>query len=206
MWGSLTWFVMILKNSTSSDLKRLWLTFYSSNQLPPSTLSSGCFTLQCSLSLKNVCGPWFKFPGRNVVVMFLDIRWATLARSQWMHLIFPYRLVCVRNASCFRDVCFELRRTIIHVGNHSHVMLTWRHVFAGVLVGIPVLKNIDVKPWEEVLWWVALVAYLVFVVIGVLFNVFYPGFPDPDMRPCCPMPKYWSSIWSHHIYEVFSYD
>ena len=64
--------------------------------------------------------------------------------------------------------------------------------FSGVLVGIPVLKNIDVKPWEQVLWWVALVAYLVFVVIGVVFNVFYPGFPDPDMRPCCPMPNYWN--------------
>ena len=93
---SLTWFVTILKNSTSSDFRRLWLTFYSSNQLPLSTLSIGCFSLECRLSLNNVCGPQLKFPGRSVVVMFLDIRWARLARSQWMLLIFPYRLVCVK--------------------------------------------------------------------------------------------------------------
>ena len=59
-----------------------------------------------------------------------------------------------------------------------------------MLVGIPVLKNIDVKPWEEILWWIALIVYCVFVIVAVAFNLFYPGFPDTDDRPCCPYPNY----------------
>jgi rhomboid-related protein 1/2/3 len=61
---------------------------------------------------------------------------------------------------------------------------------AGLLIGIPVLKNIHVKPWERVVWWVALIVYLLCLVFAILWNAFYPHFPETDWRPCCPMPKY----------------
>lgn len=60
---------------------------------------------------------------------------------------------------------------------------------AGILMGIPVLKNFHVKPWETILWWIALVVYLVLVLFAVCWNGFYPNYyPPTDWRPCCPCP------------------
>ncbi|KAL3320597.1 hypothetical protein Ciccas_000729 [Cichlidogyrus casuarinus] len=53
------------------------------------------------------------------------------------------------------------------------------HVFgfvAGLLIGIPVLRNINEKPWERVLFWVCLVLFFILVIIGILFNIFWPGY------------------------------
>ncbi len=60
----------------------------------------------------------------------------------------------------------------------------------GLLIGIPALKNIDVKPWERVVWWVALIVYLVGFLFAAAWNAFYPGFPETDWTPCCPKPVY----------------
>lgn len=66
--------------------------------------------------------------------------------------------------------------------NMKSLNLFW----AGVLIGIPVLKNIDRLPWERVLWWVCLVVYLLIMTMGILFNIFYEGYPPTDWRKCCP--------------------
>lgn len=42
-------------------------------------------------------------------------------------------------------------------------------------MGIPVLKNIDQKPWETVVFWVALIVYIVGVAFAVLWNIFWPA-------------------------------
>lgn len=61
---------------------------------------------------------------------------------------------------------------------------------AGILIGIPVLKNFSVKPWEKILWWISLVIYLVLVLFAVCFNGFYTSYyPKTDWRPCCPCPE-----------------
>ena len=57
-------------------------------------------------------------------------------------------------------------------------------------MGIPVLKNIDVKPWEQILFWISLIVYSLFIIFAVAWNCFYPGFPETDWRPCCPFPEY----------------
>ncbi|ESP04998.1 hypothetical protein LOTGIDRAFT_230044 [Lottia gigantea] len=50
----------------------------------------------------------------------------------------------------------------------------------GLLLGVPVLKNIKMLPWERTLGWVTLAIYLAFVAIAVLFNGFYDGYPATD--------------------------
>ncbi|XP_074653793.1 rhomboid-related protein 2-like [Tubulanus polymorphus] len=56
---------------------------------------------------------------------------------------------------------------------------------AGLLVGIPVLRNLEVKPWEKVVWWIALIVYCLLVIFALLWNGLYTGFPEPDWTPCC---------------------
>lgn len=44
--------------------------------------------------------------------------------------------------------------------------------FAGLLIGVPLLRNLDVKDWEKVLFWVFLILFLLLMAGGVIFNVF----------------------------------
>lgn len=43
---------------------------------------------------------------------------------------------------------------------------------AGLLIGVPVLRNLDVKDWEKILFWVFLILFLLLMAAGVMFNVF----------------------------------
>lgn len=46
---------------------------------------------------------------------------------------------------------------------------------AGFLVGIGVLRNLKVNPWERKLWWFAVTIYFLLMTAGVLFHIFYPN-------------------------------
>lgn len=53
-------------------------------------------------------------------------------------------------------------------------------LLAGLLLGIPVLRNIKELPWEKTLGWVTLAIYLVFVSFAMFFNGLFPGYPQTD--------------------------
>jgi len=58
-----------------------------------------------------------------------------------------------------------------------------------MLIGLPVLKNFYIFKWETVVQWIALAIFLVFVLFGVCFNIFYTShYPATDWRSCCPLP------------------
>ncbi|XP_067662674.1 rhomboid-related protein 2-like isoform X1 [Haliotis asinina] len=50
----------------------------------------------------------------------------------------------------------------------------------GLLLGIPVLKNIKKLPWETTLGWVTMAVFLLLVAFAVLFNGLYKGYPATD--------------------------
>lgn len=45
---------------------------------------------------------------------------------------------------------------------------------AGLLVGIGVLRNLKVRPWERKLWWCAVTLYLALMISGISIHIFYP--------------------------------
>lgn len=47
---------------------------------------------------------------------------------------------------------------------------------AGLLVGIGVLRNLKVRPWERVLWWVAVTLFVLLMLSGVMVHIFLPGY------------------------------
>ena len=62
---------------------------------------------------------------------------------------------------------------------------------AGFLVGIYVLRNLKVYPWERVLWWVSFVLFNVLIVSAILWNVFYQSY-FPVQKPFGEeLFKYW---------------
>ncbi|VEL36864.1 unnamed protein product [Protopolystoma xenopodis] len=48
---------------------------------------------------------------------------------------------------------------------------------AGILIGIPILRNFDRRPWERILFWVSLTLFIVLVIFAILWNIFFPNFP-----------------------------
>lgn len=51
---------------------------------------------------------------------------------------------------------------------------------AGLLVGINILRNLEVQTWEKVVWWASFITYLALMATAILWNVLYPSyFPAP---------------------------
>lgn len=46
--------------------------------------------------------------------------------------------------------------------------------FAGLTVGLAVLKNFEQKLHEQLIWWVALALYLALAMSAILYNVLHP--------------------------------
>lgn len=54
---------------------------------------------------------------------------------------------------------------------------------AGLLVGIGVLRNLQVRAWEKKLWWISITVYIVLMLSGVMVHIFIPNrFPVPKIR------------------------
>ena len=51
---------------------------------------------------------------------------------------------------------------------------------AGLLVGINILRNLEVQRWEKVVWWISIVTYTALMTGAILWNAFNPShFPSP---------------------------
>ncbi|XP_071447141.1 rhomboid-related protein 2 [Hetaerina americana] len=52
---------------------------------------------------------------------------------------------------------------------------------AGLLVGIQVLRNLEVRHWERVIWWTSLVLFAVLMIAAIIWNAAFPEyFPPTD--------------------------
>ena len=57
--------------------------------------------------------------------------------------------------------------------------------FTGLLMGVPLMKNINELSWEKKVGWVTLSIYIATLVFCILFNGLYKGYPTTDYTPCC---------------------
>jgi hypothetical protein len=52
---------------------------------------------------------------------------------------------------------------------------------AGLFLGLNILRNIHVTPWEKKLWWTSISIYLILMSGAIAWNIFYEDyFPRPD--------------------------
>lgn len=47
---------------------------------------------------------------------------------------------------------------------------------AGLLVGIGVLRNLNIRPWEKKLWWFAVSLFVGLMMVGVCIHIFIPSY------------------------------
>ena len=53
------------------------------------------------------------------------------------------------------------------------------------MLGIPVMKNINILSWEKKVGWAALSLYLAAVIFCIIFNGVYEDYPETDWTACC---------------------
>ncbi|XP_018375923.1 PREDICTED: rhomboid-related protein 3 isoform X3 [Trachymyrmex cornetzi] len=49
---------------------------------------------------------------------------------------------------------------------------------AGLLVGINILRNLEVQTWEKVIWWASIVTFTGLMTAAILWNILYPSYYD----------------------------
>ncbi|KAJ1524359.1 hypothetical protein ONE63_010861 [Megalurothrips usitatus] len=51
---------------------------------------------------------------------------------------------------------------------------------AGLLVGIQILRNLEIRSWERVIWWASIVLYFGLMTTAIVWNIVFPDyFPRP---------------------------
>lgn len=82
--------------------------------------------------------------------------------------LFIFLLFCATDitSAIFRHLNNELHNQVGYVAHLSGAV-------AGLLVGIGVLRNLKVRPWERKLWWFAVSLYFLLMLSGISIHIFY---------------------------------
>lgn len=81
---------------------------------------------------------------------------------------------------CVTDVGFSAYRHFTDANDQVGYVAHLCGAVAGLLVGIGVLRNLKVRPWERKLWWFAVTLYFLLMITGISIHIFYTDhFPAP---------------------------
>jgi rhomboid-related protein 1/2/3 len=51
---------------------------------------------------------------------------------------------------------------------------------AGLLVGINILRNLEVKSWERKVWWASIILFTVLMLAAIIWNAAFPSYFLPS--------------------------
>lgn len=80
---------------------------------------------------------------------------------------------------CSTDLGMSIYRHITVANDKVGYVAHLCGAIAGLLVGIGVLRNLNVRPYEKKLWWAAVTIYTALMVTGICFHIFYPDYFPP---------------------------
>ncbi|XP_058807042.1 rhomboid-related protein 2 isoform X2 [Phymastichus coffea] len=71
-------------------------------------------------------------------------------------------------------------RYVLEANNQIGYVAHLAGAVAGLLVGINILRNLEVQTWEKVVWWASFITFTALMAAAILWNVLYPSyFPQP---------------------------
>lgn len=80
---------------------------------------------------------------------------------------------------CGTDAGFAIYRQVHDMHDQVGYVAHLCGAVAGLLVGIGVLRNLKVRPWERKLWWCAVTLYFLLMATGISIHLFYKDhFPN----------------------------
>ena len=78
------------------------------------------------------------------------------------------------------DVGQAIYNRYTEVNNQIGYVAHLAGAIAGLLVGINVLRNLEVQKWEKVVWWISIFTYTALMSAAILWNILNPAhFPTP---------------------------
>ena len=77
---------------------------------------------------------------------------------------------------CFTDLGTFVYRHLTDQHDQIGYIAHLSGAVAGLLVGIGVLRNLEVRRWERILWWIAIILYFSLMMTGVLIHVLMPNY------------------------------
>lgn len=69
-------------------------------------------------------------------------------------------------------------RYVLETNDQVGYVAHFAGAIAGLLVGINVLRNLEVKTWEKVVWWASIITYTVLMTAAILWNILYTSYYD----------------------------
>lgn len=77
---------------------------------------------------------------------------------------------------CFTDLGTSVYRHLTDQHDQIGYVAHLSGAVAGLLVGIGVLRNLEVRRWERILWWVAVIVYIALMTTGIIVHIFVPDY------------------------------
>lgn len=100
----------------------------------------------------------------------------------WREMEFAIVQLFVFLIFCITDIGFAAYRHFNDIHDQVGYVAHLCGAVAGLLVGIGVLRNLKVRPWERKLWWCAVTLYFLLMISGISIHIFY-GQHFPRYRP-----------------------
>lgn len=100
-------------------------------------------------------------------------RWFFWFSQNWSEMEYAIVQLFVFLIFCVTDLGFSMYRHFNDIHDQVGYVAHLSGAVAGLLVGIGVLRNLKVRPWERKLWWCAVTLYFLLMGSGVFFHLFY---------------------------------
>ena len=107
----------------------------------------------------------------------------------WYFVINTTNHTALRLPALVKGPWWDSAVSLIYILNfHIHflefiLLVIYCCFIAGLLLGIPILKNLEKKLWERYLFYIALIIYITVVGFGIFWNIFWPATGEPGYYP-----------------------
>lgn len=67
-------------------------------------------------------------------------------------------------------------RYVLDINDHIGYAAHFAGAVAGLLVGLNILRNLEVTRTERIIWWMSITTYILLMAIGIIWNAAFPRY------------------------------
>uniref|UniRef100_A0A1B6LK46 EF-hand domain-containing protein n=2 Tax=Graphocephala atropunctata TaxID=36148 RepID=A0A1B6LK46_9HEMI len=104
------------------------------------------------------------------------MNWSEMQFAVWQLLVFLLLAVIDIGSAVHARYIADIDQKIGYVAHIAGAV-------AGLLVGLYVLRNLEVQSWERTLWRISILVFTALVAVGIIWNIAYPSyFPQQRLK------------------------
>ncbi|RZC41427.1 rhomboid-related protein 2 [Asbolus verrucosus] len=139
-----------------------------------------CGVLAGSLAT-SIADPNVKLAGASGGVYSLITAHIATIIMNWKEMSFPLVQLFLFLLVTASDIGTAIyNRYVLDVNEHIGYVAHFAGAVAGLLVGLNVLRNLEITTTERVVWWISMITYIVLMLIAIVWNLAWSDyFPKP---------------------------